>query len=55
VSASFDVLVFEMDGVYLAAAFRIHIPAYNAFEGNQAIDLAELVLAGRKSDIVTWR
>jgi hypothetical protein len=51
---SFDVLVFEMDGVFLAAAFRIRITTYNASKGNQAIDIAGLVLAG-KSDIVTWR
>src|SRR5215469_9339837 len=39
-SALLDVLVFEMDGIFPAAAFRIHIPACNPSKGNQAIDIA---------------
>ena len=46
-SVSLDVLVFETDGVFLAAAFRIHIPAYNPSKGNQAIDITGLLLAWR--------
>src|SRR5262249_18891740 len=51
----FDVLVFEIDRIFLAAVFRIDIPAYNPSKGNHAIDVAGLVLAGRKSDIIMWR